>query len=130
MLRSAHLLSFRHRAVWLLASGLFAMAMQAFGATGLMRQDAAAGGFYAEICTSMGLSKADPAQQPGNTSLPDSAHHDCCKLCAASMPLLTVDAMSAVPPAPTIAKLFFESGFMCPADIAWVSHAPRGPPTA
>jgi hypothetical protein len=130
MVPSAHLLSFRHRAAWLLACGLLAMAMQVFGATGLTHQKSAAGGFYAEICTSMGLSKTDPARQSGNPSLPHSAYHDCCKLCAASMPLLTVDAMPGVPPAPTIAQLFFESGFIRPADIAWVSHPPRGPPTA
>ncbi|MCK9380903.1 MAG: DUF2946 family protein [Sulfuritalea sp.] len=128
MLRSAHLLPFRHRAAWLLACGLFAMVMQAFGATGLVRHDSAAGGFYAEICTSKGLSKMDPARQPGSTSLPDSAHQDCCKLCAASASLLAVDAVLAVPPAPTVTKLFPASRSIPPTALAWVSHPPRGPP--
>lgn len=128
MLRSAHLLLFRHRAAWLLACGLFAMAMQAFGAIGLMRQNSAAGGFHTEICTSKGLSKMDPALQSGNTSLPDNSHPDCCKLCAASVPLLAVDAVLGVPPAPTFAKLFFEIRSLRPAAFARVSHPPRGPP--
>ena len=130
MLPSAHLPWFRHRAAWLLACGLFAMALQAFGGNGLLRQHSVAGGFYAEICTSAGLSKVDPARQPGGTSLPDSGHSDCCKLCAASAPVLAVDTVLGVSPAPTVATPLIESGFVRPAALARLSHPPRGPPTA
>lgn len=106
------------------------MAMQAFGGNGLMRQHPVAGGFYAEICTTAGLSKTDPARQSGNTSLPDSAHSDCCKLCAASAPLLAVDAVLGVPPAPTFRSVFFTSPFPHPSAFARLSHPPRGPPAA
>ena len=130
MLRPAHLLSFRHCAGWLLACGLFAMAMHAFAAIGLMRQDSAAGGFRAEICTSKGLGKTDPARQSGSPFLPDSAHHDCCKLCAASVPLLAVDAVLGVPPAPTFRSVFLAGSVSSPLAFAQRLHPPRGPPTA
>jgi len=130
MLPSADLLWFRHRAAWLLACGLFAMAMQTLGGNGLMRQHSVAGGFYAEICTAAGLSKVDPARQSGNPSFPDGAHQDCCKLCAASAPLLTVDAILGVPPAPTFRGVLFASSFPHPSPFARLSHPPRGPPAA
>jgi hypothetical protein len=65
------------------------MAMHAFGSAGLMPRSVASGGFLAEICTSKGVSKVDPALLSGKTSLPDSGHHqDCCTLCVASAPVL------------------------------------------
>jgi len=106
------------------------MALQAMGGSGLMRQHTAAGGFYAEICTTAGLSRTDPARQSGNTPLPDSAHSDCCKLCAGSAPLLAVDVVPGVPPAPTFRGTFFASPFPRPSAFARFSHPPRGPPTA
>ncbi|MDO8788608.1 MAG: DUF2946 family protein [Sulfuritalea sp.] len=127
---SAHLPWLRHRAAWLLACGLFAMAMQALGGNGLMRQHSVAGGFYAEICTAAGLSKVDPARQSGSTSLPDSAHSDCCKLCAASSPLLAGDAVLGVPPAPTFRSVLFASPFSHSSAFSRLSPPPRGPPTA
>jgi len=130
MLPSAHLPWFRHRAAWLLACGLFAMALQALGGNGLMRQHSVAGGFYAEICTVAGLSKMDPARQSGNSRLPASAHSDCCKLCAVSAPVLAVDAVPGVPAAPTFRSVLFANSFPHPSALARLAHPPRGPPTA
>jgi hypothetical protein len=124
----AHLLSFRHRAVWLLAIGLFAMAMHAFGGSGRMRENSADGGFYAEICTSKGLSNINPAHRSGTTSPADNEHQNCCKLCGTSAPLLTADAALGVPSAPIFSGLFFALPAIRPAAIARVSHPPRGPP--
>jgi len=119
----------RHvRAAWLLAIGLFAVAMHVFGGTGVMRGNAGVGSFYAEICTAAGVSKIDPAQPSGNSSLPDSGHHDCCKLCTASAFLLTADLALAVPPAPTFVALLVAPSVLRPAAVVWVSHPPRGPP--
>lgn len=128
MLASAHLRPLRHPPVWLLAIGLFAMAMHALGGAGLMPRSIASGGFMAEICTSKGVAKLDPALQAGNTSLPDSGHQDCCKLCVASSSLLAAAGGLGVPPAPTFASVFFSSHFPFPAFIARLSHPPRGPP--
>ena len=128
MSRYARFPSFRHRAAWLFAIGLFAMAMHAFGGSGIMRPNSVASGFYAEICTSQGLSKLDPSGQSGIPPLPDGGHHDCCKLCVASAPLLPVDAVLGVPPAPTVAKVFFAACRLRPAAIARLSKPPRGPP--
>ena len=106
------------------------MAMHAFGSAGLMPRSVASGGFLAEICTSKGVSKADPALQSGKTSLPDSGHHqDCCTLCVASAPLLA-GAGLGVPPAPTFSSAFFASPFPFPSAFARLSHPPRGPPLA
>lgn len=130
MLPSAHLPWFRHRAAWLFACGLFAMAMQALGGNGIMRQHTAAGGFYAEICTTTGLSRIDPARPSGNSSFPDGTHQDCCKLCAAGTPLLVVDAVPGVPPAPTFRSVLFASSFPHPSAFVRLAHRPRGPPAA
>ena len=125
---SALLLSFRRRTVWLFAVGLLAMAMQALGGTGLIHGNPAGEGIQIEICTSKGLGKADQAQLSGSTPLPGSDQHDCCKLCGASVPLLTAEAAPGVPPAPTFPQVFFVVPFLRPAAFAWVPHAPRGPP--
>ena len=128
MLRFFHFTRFGHRAAWLLAVGLFAMTIQAFGAIGLMHETSAGGGFRAEICTSKGLTKPVPGGQPADTSPADDSRHGCCKLCGASAPLLTADAVLGVPPAPTFSGLFFAAPSIPPAVIARVSHPPRGPP--
>ena len=130
MLRFFHFTRFGHRAAWLLAVGLFAMTIQAFGAIGLMRESSAAGGFPAEICTSKGPNKTDQTAQSGDTSHTDGGRHDCCKLCAGGAPLLTAVAAPGVPAAPDFAPVFPASASRHPAVIARVSHPPRGPPLA
>lgn len=106
------------------------MAMHAIGNAGLMPRSVAGSGFMAEICTSKGVSKIDPALLAGKTSLPDSGHQDCCKLCVASSPLLLADMALGVLPALTFGSVFFSSSFPFPASLAWLSHPPRGPPRA
>ncbi len=128
MFRSAYFRPLRHSPVWLLAIGLFAMAMHAFGSAGLMPRSVASGGFLAEICTSKGVSKVDPALLSGKTSLPDSSHHqDCCTLCVTSAPLLAGAGLGVLP-APTFSGNFFTSPFPFPSALARLSHPPRGPP--
>jgi hypothetical protein len=130
MPRSTRFRPFRHSSAWLLAIGLFAMALQALGGIGLMPRMAAGGGFVVEICTSKGIDKIATAVQSGKTSLPDAGHQDCCTLCAASAPLLLADAMPGVPPAPTFSGIFVANLFPRPSAAAWLSHPPRGPPSA
>ncbi|NJD35622.1 MAG: DUF2946 domain-containing protein [Betaproteobacteria bacterium] len=130
MRRSARFRPFRHSPAWLLAFGLFAMALQAMGGSGLMPRVTAAGGVQMEICTSKGVGKLAIPLQPGRTSLPESGHQDCCTLCAASAPLLLADAALGVPPAPTFGDVFVAAAFLWPATLAWLSHPPRGPPQA
>ena len=57
MRRFARFRPFRHSPAWLLAIGLFAMALQAMGGSGLMPRFSAGGGFQMEICTGKGVSK-------------------------------------------------------------------------
>jgi|LakMenEpi03Aug12_release.lakeMendotaPanAssembly.Ray.scaffolds.fasta_scaffold1798101_1 hypothetical protein len=136
MRRSARFRLFRHSPAWLLAIGLFAMAMQAMGGIGLMPRAVAGGGFQVEICTSKGVSKLAVALQSGQSSLPnvpnvpDAGHQDCCSLCAASAPLLLAAAVLGVPPAPTFSGAPRAGSFLPPVAFAWLSHPPRGPPQA
>ena len=134
MPRSARFRPFRHSPAWLLAVGLFALALQAMVGSGLMPRFSAGGGFQVEICTGKGLGKLAVSSQPGRTSLPtnvpDAGHQDCCSLCAASAPLLLADAILGVPPAPTFPGVPLAGTFLPPPAIAWLSHPPRGPPSA
>ena len=133
MRRSARFRPLRHSPAWLLAIGLFAMAMQTMGGSGLMPRMAAGGGFQVEICTSKGVGKLAVAPQSGQTSLPDVpdvGHQDCCTLCVASAPLLPAGAAPGVPPAPTFRSIFVANPFPRPSAAAWLSHPPRGPPQA
>jgi hypothetical protein len=133
MRRSARFRPFRHSPAWLLAIGLFAMALQAMGGIGLMPH-ISAGGVQIEICTSKGVSKLAVTSPSGRTSLPtnvpDAGHQDCCTLCAASAPLLLADAAIGVPPAPTFRSIFVADSFPRSSTTAWLSHPPRGPPQA
>ncbi len=133
MRRSARFRPFRHSPAWLLAIGLFAMALQAMGGSGLMPH-VSAGGVQMEICTSKGVSKLAVTSQSDRTLLPtnvpDAGHQDCCTLCAASAPLLLVDAAIGVPPAPTFRSTFVAGASSRPLTTAWLSHPPRGPPPA
>lgn len=128
MMLSAHFRLFRLAPVWLLAIGLFAMAMQALGGIGLMPRSSGVGGFYAEICSSKGVGRVAAALPAGTTSLPDSGHQDCCKLCAASAPLLLTELAIGVPPAPTFSGVLLGSPFAQPFAHPWRLHPPRGPP--
>jgi hypothetical protein len=130
MRRSARFRPFRHSPAWLLAVGLFAMAMQAMGGIGLMPRVSAGGGLQMEICTGKGVSKLAAVSPSGQTSLPDAGHQDCCTLCAASAPLLLVDAAIGVPPAPTFRSIFVAGASPRPLTTAWLSHPSRGPPPA
>jgi hypothetical protein len=124
----------RHSPAWLLAIGLFAMALQAMGGSGLMPRVAADGGFQVEICTSKGVGKYSMPSQSGRTSLPadmpEAGHQDCCTLCAAGAPLLLADAALGVPPAPTFRGGFSADSLLPSFALAWLSHPPRGPPRA
>lgn len=137
MHRSARFRLFRRSPAWLLAIGLFAIAMQAMGGIGLMPR-ATGGGFQMEICTSKGVGKLVTAAQSGQTSLPDvpdvpnlpaAGHQDCCTACA-SAPLLLADIAPGVPPAPTFRGIFVAGPLLSPFAVAWLSHPPRGPPQA
>lgn len=129
MRRSARFRPLRHSPAWLLAIGLFAMAMQAMGGSGLMPH-VSGGGFQVEICTSKGISKLAVAPQSGQQPLPAAGHQDCCTLCVASAPLLPVDTPPGVPPASTYRGVFVASPLLSPFAIAWLSYPPRGPPQA
>jgi len=129
MHRSAHFRPFRHSAAWLLAVGLFAMALQALGGSGLMPR-LSDSGFQLEICTSKGLSKPAAAAQSGRTSLPDGGHRDCCTLCAASAPLLPAEAALGVPPAPTFRNTLVAGSVPRSSAAPWLLQPPRGPPVA
>jgi hypothetical protein len=122
--------AFRRHAVWLLAIGLFAMALQTLGGAGLRTLRPVGGGFQAEICTSRGLVKATPALPAGTNSLPASDHQDCCRLCVFSAPLLLADAVPSVAPAPAFSGAFLASSLPWPTVIARWSELPRGPPPA
>ena len=130
MLRFDQLRRFRHAPFWLLAIGLFAMAMQTLGGIGIMPRSSAAGGFYAEICSSKGVGRVAAVLPAGKTHAPDSGHQDCCKLCAASAPLLLADLAIGVPPAPTFRGMSAGNLVSRPSAQAWWAHSPRGPPTA
>lgn len=129
MRRSARFRPFRHSPAWLLAVGLFVMALQALGGSGLMPRVSAAG-VQMEICTGKGVTRLNVAAQSGQPSLPDAGHQDCCTLCAASAPLLLVDAAIGVPPAPTFRSTFVAGASPRPLTAAWLSNPPRGPPPA
>ena len=128
MRRSTRFRPFRHSPAWLLAIGLFAMAMQAMGGIGLMPRASADGGFRMEICTSKGVGKL-AAPRSSQTSLPDAGHRDCCTLCAAGGPLVPLDAVHGVPPAPTFRGHVVANPFPRPPAAAWLSFPPRGPPS-
>lgn len=131
MFRSARLPSFRRRAVRLLLLGVLAVLLHALAGAGLMAPATAAGKgarYAAEVCTSHGLVKLDPAQAPAGGSQPESGMHDCCKLCAAGGPLLAADIPAAVAPAPTFTIAQALPAAARPASVAWTAHAPRGPP--
>lgn len=130
MLRSAHFQPFRQAPVWLLAFGLFAMAMQVLGGIGIMPRSMASGSFLAEVCTSKGIVKRDLERQSGSSSLPDSGHQDCCVLCAASAPVLLAHASLGVPPAPTFRNAFIANPLSPPPIPAWLLQSSRGPPLA
>ena len=121
--------TFRHSPAWLLAIGVFAMALQALGGIGLMPR-LAAGGVQMEICTGKGTGRITVASQAGKTSLPDSGHQECCTLCAAGAPLLLAAAALGVPPAPTFRDVLAAALILPPAGSAWLAHPPRGPPHA
>ena len=129
MHRSAHFRPFRHSAAWLLAIGLFAMAIQALGGIGLMPR-VSGSGFQVEICTSKGVSKLAVSAQSGQTSQPDGGHQDCCTLCAAGAPLLPAAAALGVPPAPTFRNILVVGSVPRFAAAAWLLQPPRGPPLA
>ena len=130
MPRFPHFTLFRHRALWLLASGLFVMALQTLGGVGAGAVRLAGGGFQAEICTSGGLARAAAALPAGKTSLPASDHQDCCRLCVFSAPLMLAAAVLGAPPGPAFGSVLFASSFRWPVVIARWSQPPRGPPPA
>lgn len=131
MSRSACLPSFRRRAIRLLVLGVLAMVLHALAGTGWVASATAAAkdaSFAAEVCTSHGLVKLDPAQAPAGGSQPDTGVHDCCKLCASGGPLLAVDIPAGVAPAPTFSCAQASPAAAPPMPAVRGAHAPRGPP--
>lgn len=131
MLRSAYLLSFRHRAAWLLAFGLLAVALQTLAGANSMRAGSTVGkgdSFVAELCTSHGVFKIDSAQTAGGGSQQGSGAHDCCQWCAAGGPMLVAAGVVGVPPAPTFVARLGASAAARPALAVSTAHPPRGPP--
>lgn len=119
---------YRRHAAALLAIGLFAMAVQALGGFRRMHADPADGAVYAEICSATGSAKAQPPSQSGKLPLSHGSHHDCCKLCGASAPLLFAAAALGVPPAPPLVAPL-DSCAASPRTLAVrTAHPPRGPP--
>lgn len=117
-------------AAWLLAFGLFAMAMTAMGGFGAMRPHAPGNGFYVEICSARGTGLTGLALPSGESSLPPGSQPDCCQLCAASAPLMLAGTALAVAPGPAIGSTRSAEPVSRPAAIARLSHPPRGPPAA
>ena len=130
MTRFPHFSAFRRHAFWLLAIGLFALALQTLGGVGPRAVRPAGGSFQAEICTSRGLAGVAAVLPAGKTALPADDHQDCCRLCVSSAPLWLADTVPGVPPAPAFSSAFVASSFPWPAVIARWSQAPRGPPPA
>lgn len=133
MLRYADLPSFRHRAAWLLCLGLLAVALHAMAGTGLLRTSMTAGKgetFAAEVCTSHGVVKADSSRTADDSGQPASGVHDCCKLCAATGPLLAASIEIGVPPAPTLAAPYESPDSARPRSALGIAHPPRGPPAS
>lgn len=126
-------MSFRRRTAWLLFLGLLAVALHGLAGTDLVRASANTGSgdsFVAEVCTSHGLSRLDPAQTRGDSSQPASGAHDCCKLCAAGGPVLVANIGLGVPPAPTFATAHDASPAAHPTLASRTAHPPRGPPAS
>lgn len=124
-------MSFRRRTAWLLFLGLLAVVLHGLAGTGLVRASASTGSgdsFVAEVCTSHGLSRLDPAQTRGDSSQPASGAHDCCKLCATGGPLLTADLAPGVAPAPAVATPHDPPPVARPTLAVRTAHRPRGPP--
>lgn len=117
----------RSPAAWLLALGLFAVALHAFAGVGPTRPRVAGRDFHAPICTSIGLAAAPALPQSGQGSDP-TGEQSCCQLCAFGAPLLPSDAQIAVPPAPTFSGSFAAVSATRPRNPASVSHPQRGPP--
>jgi len=129
MLHFAPLLWFRRRAARLLTLGLLAVALQALAGAGLPRLDKTAGdGFEVELCTSHGVVRRHPAQGRDGGSQPDTRAHDCCKLCAATGPLLAGNNDDGVMPAPACGTPADSHACAAPTLEVRTAHFPRGPP--
>ena len=128
MRRSVRFRPLRHSPAWLLAIGLFAMALQAMGGSGLMLRHAG-GGLQMEICTGKGMLRA------GSTTslrgLVDAAGDeiDCCELTS----FTTGPGLTSSPRA--LAVLESASGARLaarlvevPTFVDWALPSPRGPP--
>lgn len=111
----------------LLALGACAVMLHALAGLGLMRSRTASAGhdFAAGICTiAAGGHTAPLHSHPANHRSP----HDCCKLCAASGPVLLTDTALAVSPAPTFIASALTFAPARTASPAVTAHPPRGPP--
>lgn len=96
------------------------------------------GNFVAEICTVLGVGKAQATlgnisnikiNIAGDSSPSDSRNpRDCCQLCVTSSPLLFASMPLAVSPAPTFHASLAAFISARPASFAWTAHSPRGPP--
>lgn len=131
MPRSAHLPPLRHRTAWLCALGLLAVALHVLAGTGLMPAKSHAGNgdsFAAEVCTNHGIVQAASSQTPRDDSRPASGTHDCCELCAAGGPLLTVGIAPGMAPAPIFGAAHDSHSSVRPTLAVRTAHPARGPP--
>ena len=111
----------RRHALWLPLLGLVVLALQILAAMAVPASAsarAADGLFVAELCTAHGIVAATPAPSDTPAAPDPGAFHDCCKLCAASAPLLFTAAPATVASAST---------FSHAAPLGIAAHTPRLP---
>ncbi len=86
--------------------------------------------FAAEVCTSHGVRKLDPAQIGAAGSQPGTEVHACCKQCATGSPMLAADFSAGVSPAPRFHAFRGSQAAARPTLALRTAHPPRGPPAA
>jgi hypothetical protein len=118
----------RRHALWLPLLGLIVLGLQILAGMVAPTPARATGTeslFVAELCTAHGITSA-PAAAPDNTD--GSSFHDCCKLCAASAPLLFSAAPATVVSASTFTHVAARGIAAHTPRLSRNSHPPRAPP--
>ncbi len=122
----------RRHALWLPLLGLIVLALQVLAsmvAPSPARAGATDGIFVAELCTAHGIASAPSSASsdtPVNTD--GSTFHDCCKLCAASAPLLFTAAPATVVSASTFTLSAARGSVAHTPRLSRNNHPPRAPP--
>lgn len=133
MRRNRALVVTRRQPNWLLVCAMLALSVHALANMGLMparglSSGAAAGDFFAEVCTGKGMVKVGASSL--RSALTDAIGHesDCCELCS----LGNGPAVAASDPADALAVTWeaqWPSGLSnTAAQSDWLLQAPRGPP--